>query len=323
MKELVGRLTALDPAASETLKIIEYFDTLVAGHAGTPALARAAAALSGVRVGVEISGRSLCVEPDGSSQTCSGVPAGALRREMPNGMVWLERAGTPAANDAMVLERFALAVGAVAGRGGARGSIEVVVDPSQDVGERRAAGVRLRLPSLVRVVITRVGEVAPAGATTEMMTEHGTAQVTLADATTPIVAGGVGRATHPDDVATTFLDALTAARLTDADCPRVDVADLGVLVSLVRGYRASGDDDVARLASLDDRALRIADALNESESLRAASTRLGMHHSTLQARHASLMTVLGYDPLRPDGRTRYRVSRLLLRLQNSAPLGTE
>lgn len=35
MQELVGRLTALDAEATETIKVIAYFDALVAGHAST------------------------------------------------------------------------------------------------------------------------------------------------------------------------------------------------------------------------------------------------------------------------------------------------
>jgi hypothetical protein len=39
-----------------------------------------------------------------------------------------------------------------------------------------------------------------------------------------------------------------------------------------------------------------------------------MHHSTLQARHETLTNELGYDPRSLDGRARFRLARLLLRL---------
>jgi hypothetical protein len=48
--------------------------------------------------------------------------------------------------------------------------------------------------------------------------------------------------------------------------------------------------------------------------VRAAAAALGMHHSTLQARHEALTNELGYDPRSLDGRARYRLARLLLRL---------
>ena len=51
MQELVGRLTALDPEASETLKVVSYFDTLVAGAVGLDSLLRGAAVLSGAVAG--------------------------------------------------------------------------------------------------------------------------------------------------------------------------------------------------------------------------------------------------------------------------------
>lgn len=49
--------------------------------------------------------------------------------------------------------------------------------------------------------------------------------------------------------------------------------------------------------------------------MRAAATALGMHHSTLQARHDALTTELGYDPRSLAGRARFQLARLLLRLQ--------
>ena len=46
MQELAGRLTALDPEASASLKVIASFDALVAGGVGIEALVRAAATMA-------------------------------------------------------------------------------------------------------------------------------------------------------------------------------------------------------------------------------------------------------------------------------------
>lgn len=65
MQELLGRLTALDPEASESLKVVSYFDTLVTAGAGLDALLRGAAALSGVVAGADRRGRISRRAPDG------------------------------------------------------------------------------------------------------------------------------------------------------------------------------------------------------------------------------------------------------------------
>lgn len=51
MKELAGRLSALDPEASETLKVIAYFDKLVDGRVGPDGMLRGAAVLCGAPMG--------------------------------------------------------------------------------------------------------------------------------------------------------------------------------------------------------------------------------------------------------------------------------
>ncbi len=54
MQELAGRLTALDPEASASLRVIASFDALVAGGVGIEALVRAAAVLGGTIAGARI-----------------------------------------------------------------------------------------------------------------------------------------------------------------------------------------------------------------------------------------------------------------------------
>ncbi|MCY1716907.1 hypothetical protein OVA26_08065 [Microbacterium sp. SL62] len=66
MQELAGRLKVLDPAASESVKIIGYFDSLVAGGAGVESVVRAAAILSGVPAGARVRGRLIGVDADGA-----------------------------------------------------------------------------------------------------------------------------------------------------------------------------------------------------------------------------------------------------------------
>ena len=65
MHQLVGRLAAVDPQAGESLKVIEFFDTLTTGQAGVPAIVRAGAVLSGATAGVALDGRVLRFDPEG------------------------------------------------------------------------------------------------------------------------------------------------------------------------------------------------------------------------------------------------------------------
>ena len=112
MQELLARLKALDPNASLALRVIACFDELVRGGVNIQGLLGAAASLSGCVAGFagHQSERTLRVAPDG--QTLKGSAAAPREGSLEaNGMtVWLERQGPAHVNDAMVLERLALAL---------------------------------------------------------------------------------------------------------------------------------------------------------------------------------------------------------------------
>ncbi|MCX4766898.1 helix-turn-helix domain-containing protein [Streptomyces sp. NBC_01275] len=131
MKELAGRLTALDPDAGAAVQVIAYFDRLAEARAGVESLVRGAAVLAGVparlvdaerrvRVRVEADGTrrdtDLPPDPDWPSAALApdGVPA-----------LWLERAGaTPSVVDAVILERAAGAARLVLDRTRGRAPLE-------------------------------------------------------------------------------------------------------------------------------------------------------------------------------------------------------
>jgi DNA-binding NarL/FixJ family response regulator len=350
MQELVGRLTALDPEASESLKVISYFDALVAGGVGVEALLRGAAALSGAAAGYANGSRRLRIGPEGGRLLASPAPdssrpvdspgsgrhlerqeassRGLVRPAGRDGEVWIERRGTAHANDAMVLERLAIAVGITTARraGDDASAVEIAVNPHASPDERATALARLRLdaePALQAVAI-RVDATPTADTPSAVIaTPHGLARAMLVRPSPfrpSATAVGIGLALAPERLPQSWASALVALRLTSADEPAVDAADLGAFLLLAEAADAAAElhPDAAALARLDARTRRVLDALADADSVRSAASRLGMHHSSVQARAAALAEVLGYDPRTPRGRTRYALARTLLTLATPA-----
>lgn len=109
---------------------------------------------------------------------------------------------------------------------------------------------------------------------------------------------------------------MIAMRLTEPDVqPVVDAADLGSMLLLAQSCDPQDPPrDITTLLRLDDRQLEVLQALVSSESIRAAASTLGMHHSTVQTRHEALCDLLGYDPRIVTGRMRYLAAAVLARL---------
>jgi hypothetical protein len=106
MKELAGRLTALDPDAGAAVRVIAYFDRLAESRAGVEALVRGAAVLAGCPARLVDPERRVHVrvEPDGTRQDSEAPPdpTWPSARLTPNGTaaLWLERAGVGAVHAA-------------------------------------------------------------------------------------------------------------------------------------------------------------------------------------------------------------------------------
>lgn len=317
MQELAGRLSALDPEAGESLKVIAYFDTLIARGAGVDAALRGAATLSGAAAGAVVDGQVVRIGPDGARlgpDPAAGLEPG--RHVVPAGPahVWIERTGAAHANDELVLERLALAVGVVLDRrpSGLGDPLLVLLDGARPASDRQAAAARLRVGSRVRAVAVPLA----AGGGRVVVGPDGPVRAHLlgGDEPCPHPVAGIGPTVAPEDLASSWTAALVALRLVDDRTPVVDAADLGLLADAVALLRGAGrHPDVEVLAALDRRSLDLLDALAEHDSVRASAHELGMHHSSVQARHDALTTRLGYDPRSSTGRARYRLARLLLR----------
>jgi PucR C-terminal helix-turn-helix domain len=328
MQELVGRLTALDPEASETLKVVSYFDTLVGGGVGLEALLRGAAVLSGTNAGyAPTTGRRVRVGPGGERLESADAAASEWpsRATSDGSLVWIERPGAPHANDAMVLERLALAVAITTARRSntADATVEVVVTAGAPAAERAVAASKLRLDTSrdVRALAFHPDAAAlTPGPTAVVATQRGLARVVLVDGAfhvPPAVRAGVGVSGAAERLPESWASALIALRLSAPREPVVDAAELGALLFVAEAAdrHEQPHPDAAALDALDERSRLVLEALADSGSVRSAASVLGMHHSSVQARLDALTAQLGYDPRSPGGRTRYALARALAALR--------
>lgn len=332
MQELAGRLKALDPEASETLRVISYFDALTAGHANAEVLVRGASMLAGCPAGVASPSLSLRVDERGRRSADPGSPASWPPRSLTGGgTVWIERDGGAHANDDMILERVALALSILFERTGPaaalRNPVETLLDPTETVEHRQAAAQSLHLVGTTRYrVITQPAGTtdAAAGPAAVMTTVAGAVRAEIVLSTDAVAAerAGIGIAASPADLVRSWLSALTALRLTSDHEPVLYGDDLGSLLLLAE-ISPAGAPENCDLQSLGvviretPRILPMLDTLAASESLRAAAATLGFHHSTVQSRAEELSAKLGFDVRTSRGRTRLSVALALHRLETT------
>lgn len=330
MQELVGRLTAVDAEATETLKVIAYFDALIHGHATTEVLLRGAAILSGCAAGQTVGGKSMRVD-------ASGVRAVAPPGEWPSrsfedgGVVWIERSGPAHANDEMILERLAIAVGIAHERtsptAASRRALESLIDDQASAEARSDAAKRLHLDPHTRYRIIATTDAAPTTAAGRMPsvvvgTPHGAVRAVLAEDASSRRRAGIGIRCTPPSMPESWASALVALRLSSSRDPVVDAADLGALLPLAIAAEASalGMPDVAALTDLvatHPGAEVLLEAVTATDSLRAAGVETGLHHSTVQARAEQYSDALGFDIRSPRGRVRLSLALAMHRLATS------
>ncbi|MFF8479954.1 helix-turn-helix domain-containing protein [Streptomyces antibioticus] len=329
MKELAGRLTALDPAAGEAVRVIAYFDRLAEGRAGAEALVRGAAVLAGVparlvdaergvRIRVEADGvrRDTELPPDPRWPSAALTPGGA-------DALWLERPGArPSVVDAVILERAAGAVRLVLDRTRGRAPledpalVETLLDATAPEAARLHAARRLGLdPRVPARALARPG-LPP--------------QVVAAPAGTPVPEPSAGRAGIGPAVAVAELPgswaaARTALRFTAEGTahdpgPRVVHADelggIALLADLVvPGAQPPPDVRALERAAADAPwLLATLHAVTTTASLRAAAAEATVHHSTLQDRLVHAEQLLGWPVRTPQGRLRLHLALTMRRL---------
>ncbi|MCX5380518.1 helix-turn-helix domain-containing protein [Streptomyces sp. NBC_00091] len=341
MEALAVRLSGLDPYVDGAMRIVAFYDTLMRRRVDLPALARASAGLAECVAGIRLHGTgwTIRVSPDG--REASAPPASASASvaitldEEEIGTVWLERPGPVVPLDDVVLDRLALAAGAVVEKyGPARTTmadpalVELAVSPGTDEAARaralRLLGFAAGLP--VRVVAVRsplaldgIGGLACPGGPVKAATLADVG-VILATAVDPArfpagVRAGIGAAESPDR---SWREARTALRFTTARRPVVHHEELGALALLAEIPQevSRGNADVAAIARIagSPEDLETLDAYCATGSLRRAADLLHLHHSSVARRLEQLARTLGIELTEPTGLIRARLALTAWRL---------
>lgn len=336
MQELLARLKALDPNASLALRIIACFDELVRGGVNIQGLLGAAASLSGCVAGFagHQSERTLRVAPDG--QTLKGSASAPREGSLAaNGMtVWLEREGPAHVNDAMILERLALAL---AIRSGHQADDPLrrlgdLLDANVAVEHRHATAAKLGLAPHLKYRVATLPLFATWKQHRDLLedvvhTRYGPLHVCVLRAEVKHIDAspcGIGVAAGIDDLHRSLATALVSLRLCAVpEVPVVVADDYGGLIDLLA--QCSVDRpllDVEELEGVMQHpwAVRTLDALLRTASIRDASRIAGVHHSTMQARLETIRDLLSFDPLDGIGRTRVGLAFLAWRVRHSSAL---
>ena len=338
MKELAGRLTALDPDAGVAVRVIAYFDRLAESRAGLEALVRGAAVLAGcpARLLDEPRHVRIRVEPDGTRHDADAHsapdpawPREPLLAEDPVGAaLWLERdGGVPSVVDAVILERAAGVIRQVIDRTRGRAPapaedaalVETLLDPAAEEPARLLAAKRLGLE----------GAADPSVLFRAVAVLEGRPRVLPADAELPPGRLGVGPAVSALELPRSWSAARTALRFTAAGTPQDPGAhvvhadalgDLALLERLVVPGAEPPADVRALEATIADAPWMLVTlhAVAATASLRAAAIEISVHHSTLQARIVHAETLLGWSIRTPLGLQRLNLALGLRHLAATA-----
>lgn len=330
MKGLLLRLSALDAAAENAVRVIGFFDELMARRVDVPTLVGAGSRLAECPVGVATEG-----DP---------IPENATSRQLPDGtVVWLSRSGAALPLDDILLERLAIAAAVLldhrsvppAGLGDAA-LVELALSAAAGEAERSRAlhllgiGPRTQLtvlalagtPEAARQVTETVGgHLAELGRLHAVIAPH---QVNGLDGPGPI---GISPVVSAIEAPTAWRHARTAVRVARDRQPVVRWTDLGALAVLVERLRPEDIAEVADVAALDRIAegpggretLDILTAFCATESARKAAEAVYRHHSTVAVRLAQAETQLGFPVTTPDGKRRLDLALLLRHLRQWNP----
>jgi hypothetical protein len=338
MKGLLLRLSALDADAENAVRVISFFDGLIAAKAGPRTLVRETARLAECPAGLTDTASGLTLRAGPASGAADralevGVSAGGMVREFSGtGRVWLGRS-EPLPLDELVLERFAIAAGLLLDAAPRRedgGLVELVLSADAGEPERCRALRSLNVdPGEPVHVLAMESEVPDAlGGIGAHAVSLGRVQAVLTR-TPPErlprgLLAGVGSALPAVEAPASLRQARTALRFAGLgdDVVRYDgLGALAVIAARMRDVDIAAVPDVAALDALAAEpngagTLAVLAAFCATGSARRAAARVHRHHSTIAARLAHAEARLGFSFSAPGGRRRLDLAVLLRHLRD-------
>jgi hypothetical protein len=348
MQGLLLQLSALDADAEHAVRVIGFFDQLVAGRVSLETLLRMTAGLAECPVGLGAPARgvSLRARP-GGALVSGGAPSTAHVRELPDGTtVWLDRTGPALPLDEMLLERFAIAVAILLNHSqvplpslGDPALVELALSADAGEAERSRALhlMDLNPTSPIQVIAIETHEIAEV---VEALGGRaaGVRHAPLGTVHAALVAGsravpstiplgtrlGIGPESPALDAPRAWRLARMALRFTTADEPVSRSDDLGAGVLLAERIQPEDIAELPDVIALDKLTaeptgldtLSILNALCAQDSVRKAAVAVHRHHSTVTARLAHAETVLGFGVTSPAGRFRLKLALILRQLRD-------
>lgn len=333
MQGLLYRLAELDSDSAGLVRVIEYFDALIRHGSDAAALMRASAALADCVVGMDI---PVALGAGGGAKRCDAHGRWSPQPERPRsssrqvivdgtvvGTVWIERAGERLSLDEMLVDRMALCAGFILQPRRAPTATEQTLDllfPANQLAVLTAcAALGLEPNAEVRVLIHHAGTSLKAA----YLKAGRTDAVTIDDYTLTLVSTSrrvdVQPAVHiglslPSTASTAHLvvgSAYFALSQASQFNPIVDAAQFGALNLLAPGNNTEHRfiPDLARAESLHaskigQELLSTLRAYLRTGSLRAAASRLHLHHSSVADRLKKLSDVLQFDVDSVENRSR-------------------
>jgi hypothetical protein len=317
MEGLLLRLSALDADAENAVRVIGFFDRLIAARASldalvtsTKGLAECPAGLSSPKRGLEIGGP---------------IPPAAAKRELEDGtVVWIAREGNPMPLDEIVLERFSIAVAVLLDHSrlplpalGDPALVELVLSDTAGEADRSRALHLLGFTPTTKLRVLAVNG-TPSGLSAALGSLHA---VLVTTEEIPSQDGHVGVSAHAPaiEAPAAWQAARIAVRFATDIAPVVRAEQLGSLAALVDVPDPGKLADLIALDRLADEPgmLDLLTAVCATASIRQAAGMVHRHHSSIAARLEHAQAVLGFPIDTPDGRFRLHLALILRRLRDN------
>ncbi|WP_433137507.1 helix-turn-helix domain-containing protein [Actinomadura nitritigenes] len=344
MKGLLLRLSGLDADAENAVRVIGFFDRLIAGRASPHALVRATATLAECPAGLADPARGISLRSEPAAAPGEAAGERAVREFAETGIVWLERPGAPLPLDEIVLERFAFAATVLLERerderdDAALVDLVVAADAAEADRCRALRAMRFEPSAPLHVLAVAGGDAAAVlGALGRDARAAALGHVhavlardvpaDLEDRTPDGTRIGVGPALPGAEAPDAWRLARSALRFTTLGdgLPTVVRHDrLGGLAAIAARLRPEDIALVADVAALDrlaaephgDDVLAVLVAFCATGSTRKAAARVHRHHSTIAARLSHAERRLGFSFQAPGGRLRLDLALLLRHLRD-------